>query len=317
MSIVKKKILITGGAGFIGANFAYKFMDFGYKVHLIEKRESNLWRLKNIKDEITINYIDLKDYNKLEKFILKFKPQIILHFAAYGTYPRKQQELREMVETNLWGTINLINACSKIKFKCFINTGSSSEYGIKSKPMRETDFLEPDNPYGITKAAATIYCQYTAKKFGLPIVTMRPFAVYGYLEEKERLIPTVIKSCLTNSELKLSSPNSVRDFVFIEDVIEVYFRAIKNIQKVKGEIFNLGTGKQNTVGEVVRIIKKITNSSVKPQYGEMKIVQSEPKHWLADISKIKKLLNWQPKYDLEKGLKKNVNWFKKNISLYA
>jgi len=316
MTFSKKNILITGGAGFIGANFTYKFLDLGCNVHLIEKRESNLWRLEDIKNKIVLHYVDLKNSNKLESLITKLKPRIILHFAAYGTYQGKQQDIQTTIDTNLYGTINLINACRKINFECFINTGSSSEYGEKDKPMKETDLLEPNNLYGITKAATTMYCQDIVKKLGLPIVTMRPFAVYGYFEEKERLIPAVIKSCLTNSELKLSSPKSVRDFIFIEDVIEAYLLAIKNIRAIKGEIFNLGTGKQSTTAKVVRIIKKITNSTIKPEYGEVKIAQSEPKYWVADISKIKKLLNWQPKYNLEEGLKKNIEWFKKNLYFY-
>ena len=311
-----EKVLITGGAGFIGVNFVYKFLDLGYEVNLLEKQRVNLWRLEDIKEKIKFHYIDLKNSNKLGSLITYLKPQIILHFAALGTYPRKQQGVKEIIETNLLGTINLVNACSKIKFKCFINTGSSSEYGIKERPMKENDLLEPNNLYGITKAAATMYCQNTARKLGLPIVTVRPFAVYGYFEEKERLIPTVIKSCLTNKELKLSSSESVRDFIFIEDVISAYLTIIENIQEIKGEIFNLGTGKQATIKEVVNLVKKITKSDVKPQYGQAKPAQTEPKNWVADISKIKKILNWQPKYNLKDGLKKDIEWFKKNISLY-
>jgi len=311
-----KKVLITGGAGFIGANFAHKFLDLGYNVNLIERKGVDIWRLESIKDKIKINYVDIRNYDELGQFIRRLKPQIILHFATYGAYQAKQQDTKEIINSNLLGTINLINACEEINFKCFINTGSSSEYGIKDKPMKETDLSEPNNLYGITKAATTMYCQYMARKKDLPIVTIRPFAVYGYFEEKERLIPTVIKSCLKNSALKLSSPNFVRDFIFIEDVVRAYLLAIKNIQKVKGEIFNLGTGKQAVIGEVVKVIKKITKSIIKPEYGKVKIIQLEPKCWLADISKIKELLNWQPRYDLEEGLKKDIDWFKKNISLY-
>ncbi len=311
-----KKILITGGAGFIGANFAYKFLDLGYNVNLIEKKETNLWRIEEIKEKIKINYLDIRNYDELEPFIKKLNPEIILHFATYGAYQAKQQDVKKTIDTNLLGTVNLINTCSKIKFKCFINTGTNSEYGIKDKPMKEDDLLEPDNLYGITKAAATMYCQYIAKKLDLPIVTMRPFAVYGYFEQKERLIPTVIRSCLANTQLKLSSPDSVRDFIFIEDVISTYLVAIKNIQKIKGEIFNIGTGKQNTIEEVINLVKEITHSKVRPEYGQIKPTQYEPKNWVADISKIKRLLNWQPEYNLEKGLQKNIKWFKRNISLY-
>lgn len=311
-----KKILITGGAGFIGANFAYKFLDLGYNVNLIEKKETNLWRIEKIKEKIKINYLDIRNYDELEPFIKKLNPEIILHFATYGAYQAKQQDVKKTIDTNLLGTVNLINACSKIKFKCFINTGTNSEYGIKDKPMKEDDLLEPDNLYGITKAAATMYCQYIAKKLDLPIVTMRPFAVYGYFEEKERLVPTVIKSCLTNTKLKLSSPSSVRDFIFIEDIISAYLVVIKNIQKIKGEIFNIGTGKQNTIEEVINLVKEITHSKVKPEYGQIKPAQYEPKNWVADISKIKNILGWQPQHSLKEGLKKDIEWFKKNVSLY-
>jgi len=311
-----KKILITGGAGFIGANFAHKFLDLGYNVNLLEKQGTNLQRIEKIKDKIQLHYIDLRNYDELEDFIIKLNPQIILHFATYGAYQVKQQDIKTTIDTNLLGTINLVNACKNIKFDCFINTSTSSEYGVKDKPMKETDLLEPSNLYAITKAGATMYCQDITRKLGLPIITMRPFAVYGYFEEKERLIPCIIKSCLTNTDLNLSSQSSVRDFVFIEDVISAYLKIIENAQKVKGEIFNIGTGKQNTIDQAVNIIKKITQSSIEPKYNQIKQSQLEPKNWLADISKIKNILNWQPDYDLEKGLTKNIEWFKKNLSLY-
>ena len=311
-----KKVLITGGAGFIASNFVRKFLKLGYKVYVIEKKESNFWRLEDIKNKIKINYINLKDFSRLESFIIKTKPQIILHFAAYGTYPRRQQDVKMMIDTNLLGTINLVNALRKIRFECFINTGSSSEYGIKNKPMRETDLLEPNNLYGVTKAATTMYCQYVAKQYDLPIVSSRLFAVYGYFENRERLVPTIISPCLRNEKLKLSSPKSVRDFVFIEDVINAYLKMIENVQKVKGEIFNIGTGKQTSIIQVVDLIKGITKSKIKPEYNQVKLAQVEPKNWVADISKIKRLLDWQPRYNLKQGFKKDIEWFKRNISLY-
>ena len=309
------RVLITGGGGFIGANFARRFSELGYKVYIV-KQSTNIWRLIEIKRQIKIYYIDLRDYNRLESFILKIRPKIVLHFATYGAYPQKQQDAKKIIDTNLTGTINLVNACKKIKFDCFINTGSSSEYGIKNKSMKETDLLEPNNLYGITKAAATMYCQYMSKKYDLPIVTLRLFSVYGYFEEKERLIPTIIKSCLENKKLKLSSANSVRDFIFIEDVIDAYLKAINNIQKIQGEILNIGTGQQTEIAQVVELAKEITQSKVKPEYNQIKSVQIEPKSWVADISKAKKSLNWKPKFSLEEGLNRDIEWFKENISLY-
>jgi len=312
----KNTILITGGAGFIGANFVYKFLELGYGVSVFERKEANMWRIEKILTKINLYSPDLTDYQKTEKIISEIKPDIVIHFAAYGAYQRFQQDINLTIDTNLKSTINLINACNKIGVECFINTGTNSEYGIKNKPMKEADILEPDNLYAITKSGSTFYCQMMAKKFSFPVVTIRPFAVYGYFEDKERLIPTIIKSCLTNSKLNLAKPSSVRDFIFIDDLINGYLLAIKNIKNIKGEIFNLGSGKQIKIKEIVKIIKKITMSEINPAYDKINIAQTEPKTWVSDISKAKKILRWQPKYDIEKGLKKNIEWFKNNISLY-
>ena len=135
----KKRVLITGGTGFIGSNFVYKFLELGHDIHLTVRPESNFWRIESAKNKIKLHYVDLTKSEEVNKLIFGLKPQIILHFAAYGVYPRKQRDTKKMIDTNLIGTINLVNACKKIKFDCFINTGSTSEYGIKDKPMKEND----------------------------------------------------------------------------------------------------------------------------------------------------------------------------------
>jgi len=287
-----KKVLITGGAGFIGANFSHKFLELGYDVQILEKEGTSLSRIETLKDKV--HYVDIRKYEEVKNFINELNPDIVLHFATYGAYQSKQQDIETTINTNLLGTINLVNACKDVD--CFINTSSSSEYGAKDEPMKETDSLNPSNLYGITKAAATMYCK--------DVITTRLFAVYGYMEEKERLIPYVISSCLNNTELKLSSPTSVRDFVFIEDVIDAYLKLIEN--NPKGEVFNIGTGKQHTIEEVVNTVKELTGSTIMPEYNQVEKAQIEPKNWLADISKISKY--WQPKYNLREGLKKNIEY---------
>jgi len=316
-NLIEKKVLITGGAGFIGANFVYKFLELEYKVNIFERKEANLWRIEKVKDRISIHSPDLTNYDETEKIISEIKPDIVIHFAAYGAYQRIQQDINLTIDTNLKSSINLINACNKVGVECFLNTGTNSEYGIKSAPMKETDILEADNIYAITKSAVTLYCQMMARKFNFPVAIIRPFAVYGYFEEKERLVPTIIKACLTNSRLELSRPDSVRDFIFIEDLISGYLLLIENIKNIKGQIFNLGSGEQNKIEKVVKIIKTATNSKIEPFYGQIKTAQTEPENWVADISKAKSLLNWSPKNTLEQGLQKNIEWFKENINLYG
>ncbi len=302
-----KKILITGGTGFIGSNFVRKFLELGEEVHLIVRHESNFWRIDDIKDKLKFHYVDLLDAAEVEKLINELKPEIILHFATYGAYQGKQQDVKLTVDTNLSGTINLVNAASKIKFDCFINTGSSSEYGEKDYPMKETDILEPNNLYGVTKAAATMYAQFMAKEKDLPITTIRLFSPYGYFEDSRRLMPSLMRAVLNGEKFESPSPSIIRDFIFIEDVVSAYLRAIERIDSIKGNIFNIASGKQYSIGEVVKVIEKVSGQKIKADYGNIFSKQIEPKKWVANIGKAEKLLNWSPKNSLEDGLLKLWN----------
>jgi len=307
-----KNILITGATGFVGACLVHRLVRGRNKIHIILKQQSDTWRLKDILKKLNLHYVDLTNSRKVEKIIKKIKPQIIYHLAACGNY---LEESREILETNIFGTFNLLEACNKIGYDIFINTGSSSEYGTKFKPMSEKDLLEPNSYEAITKAGQTLLSQHLAREKKLPIITLRLFSVYGPYEKASRLVPTLINNCLRGKDLSLASPKTARDFVFIDDVVEAYLKAAQN-PKLAGYIFNIGTGKQSSLKDIVSMAVKITKAKVKQNWRTMSGRSFDTNIWLADISQTKKMLKWQPKYNLEKGLRKTVNWFKKNSHLY-
>ena len=312
----RKRILITGATGFVGACLLHRLINDGFSnLSIIVRRNSNIWRIKSVLDKVKVYYSDLLDLERLKKVVLKIKPEIVYHLATYGAYPGFQENIKKIYETNLFGAINLLNASAKAGFERFINTSSSSEYGEKKEPMRENDLLKPNSDYGVSKASATLYCQNFARQNSLPVITFRLFSPYGYYENQNRLIPYVILSCLSGKNPKLSSPRSVRDFVFIEDVVESYIKVL-NSQNSFGQIFNIGTGEQHLVSEVVDKIIEITGSGIKPEWDVVNNMRNEPLVWVADISKAKSVLSWSPRYSLEKGLSKSVRWFEKNISVY-
>lgn len=311
-----KKVLVTGGTGFVGANFVYRFLERGDEVHLLVRPEARFWRIEPVKERVTLHTVDLAKEEEVQKFISGLKPEIILHFATYGAYQGREQDVETTVRTNVQGTANLMRACAEVGFECFINTGTTSEYGEKDHPMREDELLEPNNLYGVTKATATMFGQFMARKYDLSLVTMRLFSVYGYYEDPRRLVPVVIKACLENSPLSLASASFVRDFIFIEDVMTAYDAAIAHSKNVKGEVFNVGTSVQRTIGDVVAVAKNITGAAIEPSYGAMGAVQHEPGMWVADITKIKAILGWEPSFSLEKGMEKNIEWFRRNLSHY-
>lgn len=295
--IEKKKILITGGGGFVGANLVRGLANKNYEVYaLIRKRDP--WRIKDLLVSGIVKgcYVDLTNLEDLKKCVQDIRPDFIFHTAVYGAYPRIQKNLELMIQTNIIGTINLIEAAEGIPI---INTGSTSEYGIKADPMKETDLCLPDNDYGWSKLSQTLYCQM--KK----IPTLRLFSVYGPWEEPNRLIITLIKAKIKGLPLNLM--NSVRDYIYMDDVVNAFIKASEEYDKIKGEIINIGSGKQSSVKDILSIIDNINTQRLKINW-DFKEIQTEPKVWVANIEKANKLLNWKPDYTVEQGLKKTYEW---------
>jgi nucleoside-diphosphate-sugar epimerase len=320
MELVHKNILITGSTGFIGANLL-RYLVYHYNAffHIIIRNTSNMWRIKDLlknKRNIKYYYIDLLDKNKLLKLFKTLRPEILYHCATYGMYLKTETDKERIYETNIKSLINLIVFSKDFLVQRFINTGTTSEYGSKNEPMAEDMLLEPNNTYGCSKACATILASQLAKEYSLNLITLRLFSPYGYYEKGTRLIPTLMLNYINQKPPHLSSRTFVRDFTFIEDIISAYIQAIKKDNIEYGEIFNVGTGKQYSIEDVTRTIKKIADSNIEPVWDKKKPDQAEPKFWLADINKIKKLLNWVPKYSLQKGLQLTYQWFQKNKKLY-
>lgn len=228
------KVLVTGATGFVGACLTRRLVDAGHEVHLCTRAESDRWRIADLLGDVREHEVNLRDRPSVEKAVRSIEPKIICHLATYGGFA-SQRESTAIYEVNLLGTVNLLRACEQTGFDLFINTGSSSEYGIKSQPMRESDLLEPIGDYGVSKAAASLFCSAEARETCLPIVTLRLFSPFGPWDDPKRLIPFVIKSFLRGEVPKLSTPASVRDYIFIDDVVDSYLHLIEN-PPVQGEI---------------------------------------------------------------------------------
>ena len=306
---MKHPILITGAAGFVGSNLTRYFVSRGIKVNIMIKRSSNTWRLNDIIKKTNVHYTDISDINSVRKIIKKIKPKTIYHLATHGGYS-DQTDLVKIKKSIIDATYNLINECKKYKFNIFINTGSSSEYGFKNKAMKESDILVPNSYYSVFKSSSSLYCQYESLKSNIQIVTIRPFHVYGPYERSNRLIPSLIRNMLNDKKVKLVSPKVSRDMVYISDVVNFYIM-IANKKNLKGEIFNLGSGKKTTIKEIYNLLKKITNYKVKNYWGSMKNRYWDQSIWYSNNSYVKTKLNWKPKVGLEKGLLNTVNWYKK------
>ena len=308
-------VLVTGASGFIGSNLARRLLQEQANVHLLIREQSDLWRLEGIVDQVHLHRVDLGEASRLRDVVAAVKPSAIYHCAAFGGYP-DERDPQAIMEANVRGTVNLLQAAAVAPEAWVINTGSSSEYGIKSAPMKEDDRLEPINVYGVTKAAATLFCQMTARATRQPIVTARLFSPYGPYEDSTRLIPSVIRSCLLGQAPDVTSGEQVRDFIFIDDVVDCYLQ-IPGASLQPVEVLNVGSGRQTSVREVIQRIVELCGASVQPRWGAMPRRPNETTTWVADLSKITSSLGWRPATSLDEGLRKTIAWFTAHMSLYA
>jgi nucleoside-diphosphate-sugar epimerase len=309
-----KRVIITGATGFVGANLAQRLLKEGHEVHLVLRKGHSHWRIDSIRDEVNIHIVDLNDVEALGSCITSIRPDWVFHLAAYGAYS-SQSDLRRMAETNLVATANLVDACTRNDFEAFINTGSSSEYGLKDHAPSENELVEPNSFYAVTKAAATHYCRHIAHSKNVSLTTLRLYSVFGPYEEPTRLIPTLIVEGLNGRLPSLVNPSVSRDYIFVHDVLDAYILTASNPAITAGKIYNIGSGVQTSLREVVDLACRALPIKDKPAWGTMPDRQWDTSIWVADHTGITKDLGWRPSYSLGDGFKLTVDWLKANESM--
>jgi nucleoside-diphosphate-sugar epimerase len=309
-----KRAILTGATGFIGANLARRLLQAGHEVHLLVRPNYAPWRIAAIRGDVRLYEVSFSDPEGLDQVISDIRPDWVFHLAVHGAYA-SQSDVRQIVDTNILGTINLIQACLKAGFEAFVNTGSSSEYGFKDHAPSEREWLEPNSYYAVTKASATLFCRYSAQSRGMHMPTLRLYSVYGPYEEPTRLMPTLILHGLKAELPPLVGPDIARDYIYIDDVTEAYLLAAAQPGQEIGAVYNLGTGIQTSLREVVEIARRRLRIPVEPVWGSMPNRQWDTHVWIADNREIREHLKWRPTYTFEQGFHTMVNWFAENPAL--
>jgi nucleoside-diphosphate-sugar epimerase len=308
MNLLNERFFVTGAAGFVGSCVTRKLVELGCEVHALIRATTNRWRLDGLEQKVALHLGDLNDGERLRELIGEVQPTVVYHLAVHGAYPT-QTNADQIILTDMFGTYNLLKACSEVDYKVFVNTGSSSEYGSKLYAMRESDLLEPSSYYAVAKAAQTLVSQHMARADRRPINTFRLFSVYGPYEEPTRLVPTLIRRCLESKELEMVSPDTARDFVYVDDVVEAYLQ-IGQLSLQCGEVFNIGTGVQSSMRDVVRAVFRSAGAKVKVNWGTMPARSWDTETWLADTTKVRRILKWAPRTGLAEGIEKTTEWFR-------
>lgn len=308
---VRRRVLVTGGTGFVGANLVRRLLADGHAVHLLVRRGHRPWRLAGIADDVRLHRAPLEDRAAVERAVGRVKPEWIFHLAAHGAYSW-ETDLDRIVATNVAGTVNLVRAGLRTGFEAFVNAGSSSEYGFKPRAPSEREWVEPNSHYAVTKVAATHFCRLTAAREGAKIATLRLYSVYGPWEDPGRLMPTMIVQGLAGTLPPLVDPRVARDYVYVDDVSEAFVRAAVKPHPEPGAVFNVGTGRQTTIRQVVQIARRTLDVAERPRWGTMPNRQWDTSVWVSDSRAIRKALGWKPRYDVERGFRQMVAWMRED-----
>ena len=306
-----KRASVTGASGFVGANLVRRLLEAGHDVHVLLRPGYQPWRLQEVLPQLRVDVLELGNAEKVRAAIAGARPDWIFHLAAYGAYA-DQTDVDQMVATNIKATINLVRACVAAGFEAFVNIGSSSEYGFKEHAPSEDEALEPNSDYAVTKASATLYCRSTAIRLRMPITTLRLYSVYGPFEEPKRLIPTLLVRGLEGRWPPLVDPAVARDFVFADDVTDACLMAATRSGSSPGAVYNIGTGRQTTLGEVVGVVKDLLAIGAEPSWGSMPRRVWDTTSWVADNRRAVAALGWRPDRTLRAGLTATLDWLQQN-----
>lgn len=300
------RVCITGITGFVGANLAHALIERGDEVIGLVRPGYQPWRIVDILSHIQLIPIDLTDAAAVKQLFQQQQFDWVFHLAVYGAYS-SQTDMHRMISTNITSTVNLVDAALAADVDCFINTGSSSEYGVKSTPPSEQAWLEPNSNYAITKAAATHYCRHMARIHQAKIITLRLYSVYGPWEEPTRLLPQVILAGLKGSLPVLASPDIARDFIYTTDVVSAYLHVATSSQHEIGAVYNVGTGQQTQLRHVVEVARQILPITQEPRWNTMAQRSWDSSTWVANPAALQSI-RWQTQMSFAQGLAAFVAW---------
>ena len=305
--VKNSKIIVAGGSGFIGANLISELISNGNEVISISRNKNQIKRkVKKAK------YI-YHDLNKpLRKtFLEKFKEvEYIINCSGYINHSDFLGNGKQVFYDHFNSLISLTNLAIDLKVKTFVQLGSSDEYGNNKSPIKESVRESPISPYALAKLSSTYFLQQCFKQRILNTVILRPFLVFGEMQNKERFLPYIIKNCIKDREFKVSKGDQIRDFLYVKDFNQALIKSLNN-KKAYGEIINIASGVPITIKDVISSVCQLVGKG-KPILGGIDYRENESMELYADITKAKRILDWAPKYDFYNSLKRVIKWYYDN-----
>lgn len=320
-SLVDLPILVTGAGGFIGSRLTEALCVRGARVRAFVRYNSraDAGLLKALPPDVlrSVEVImgDLRDEDALEKAAAG--TALVFHLGALISIPYSYQHPVEVVQTNILGTLAVLQACRKTGAR-LIHTSTSEVYGTALRvPIDEQHPLQGQSPYSASKIGADKLVESYYRAFGVPAVTIRPFNTYGPGQSARAVIPTIITQALQAEEIHLGNLEARRDFTYLDDTVAAFIKAAET-PGIDGETFNLGSGQEVSIRQLTEEILALTGSQARVVVDEERLrpEKSEVLRLLADNSKARRVLDWKPKVGLREGLTQTIAWVQAHMDFY-
>jgi len=305
---VREKILVTGGAGFIGSTLVRKLLDKGYNVTVLDDFSTGLRDYLPQSEKLRVASGNVKNFEKVSSIVRGH--QKVMHLAAQAFIPYSYENPVQVAEVNAIGSINVFKACLNHKVKRLVHVSSSEVYGsAKYTPMDEAHPLRPYSTYSVAKVAADMWAQSLYWEHKLPVVILRPFNTFGPRETLPYFIPEMVRQSLKETVIRVGNLETSRDFTYVDDLVEAMIIALEE-NKIEGEIINIGTRQTHKMNEVLNLIKREVGADEKDVVPDRKRLRPKDVEILvADNSKARRILGWKPKTKFKEGIQKTVKWY--------
>lgn len=310
-----KKILITGGSGFIGSHLTRYFVKSNAKVAITTKYDSvfdNI-RLSDVWNKITVIESDLRNIDSINK-IKKFNPDIIFHLAAYNDVGGSFNNYSESLNSNIIATANLLETIDG--YEQFIYISTSEVYGYQSNkvPFVETMKPQPISPYSIGKFSGELYANMHMSFYKKPIKIIRPFNAFGPWQSMKAVIPEIIIKCLKGEDIKTTAGFQTREFNYVENLVSGFVSCAKS-KKTFNNIYNIGSNQEIRIKDLTKLIHNLTKSKSKLMIGSLKNRRTDISRMKSNYSKFNKATQWTPSIKFINGLKMTIDWYRNYLEL--
>ena len=326
MDLRNRKILVTGADGFIGSHLTEELLRLGYNVCAFVLYNSfNSWGWlddtpKSLQDNLDIFFGDIRDPHGVYEAMKGC--DVVMHLAALIAIPYSYHSPDTYIDTNIKGTLNILQAARKLGIEKVVHTSTSEVYGTaRFTPINEEHPLQGQSPYSATKIAADQMALAFYNSFDTPVAIIRPFNTYGPRQSARAVIPAVITQIASGQhKIKLGSTHPIRDFNYVKDTVKGFI-SVAEVDAAVGNVINIGNNYEISIGELAELIAEImqVKIEIQPEKIRLRPAKSEVDRLWADNTKAEKLLGWKPEFagyeGLKRGLAETINWFRQNKNL--